>query len=398
MMTQRILRRLSLYGFAAGLILSLMNWSVRADHGQGGDQNEGGNNQGGDQNQGNEQNNVARTYHRINLVSNLPHVAILQDTNLVNAWGMSFSSTSPFWISDNGTGLATLYDVTYDSKGKVMVDKRALEVTIPPAGSGTPSGQVFAGGFDGEFFIFVSEDGTISGWHGGTTVAETLVAASDSNVYKGVTLAMAGAIPVLLAANFRNGTIDEYDATMPPGGQLTLMGQFHDPTAPAGYAPFNVMNLGGMVFVTFAKQDAAKHDDVAGRGNGLIDMFNPNNNTFTRFATGTGAGGTVRQINSPWGMAMSPSTFGIHANQLLVGNFGSGTIMSFDAMGQFMGLLRSSEDEAVAIDGLWGLAFGNGGNGGRPSTLYFTAGPDHESNGLFGSLDPVMEDENGDND
>jgi uncharacterized protein (TIGR03118 family) len=380
MTSQRILRRLSLYGFAAGFALSLMTWSARADQGQGGDQNQG--------------NGAARTYHQINLVSNLPHVAHLQDTDLVNAWGMSFSSSSPFWISDNGTGLSTLYDVTYDSKGKVMVDKRSLEVTIPPVGSGTPSGQVFAGGFDGEFFIFVSEDGTISGWRGVGTDAETLVPASDSNVYKGVALATAGGTPVLLAANFRNGTIDVYDATMPPGGLLTLMGQFQDSTAPAGYAPFNVMNLGGIVLVTFAKQDANKHDDVAGRGNGLIDMFDPENNTFTRFATGTDAGGTLSQINSPWGMAISPSTFGLHANQLLVGNFGSGTIMSFDSTGQFMGLLRSSEDEAVAIDGLWGLAFGNGGNAGRPSTLYFTAGPDHESNGLFGSLDPVMEDEN----
>ena len=248
------------------------------------------------------------------------------------------------------------------------------------------------GDFKGDLFIFASEDGTISGWRGtlGTT-AETLVTGNDANVYKGITPADGANGPVLLAANFRHGTIDAYDSTLAP------VGQFSDPQAPSGYAPFNVQNIMGMVFVTFAKQDAAKHDDDPGAGHGFIDTLDPKTGVFTRFATGSDAGGHLRQINSPWGMALAPSTFGKHAGHLLVGNFGSGTIMSFDPMtGGFSGLLKSTDDGPVTIDGLWALAFGNGGKAGRPQTLYFTAGPDGEKHGLFGSLDPVGDQEDDD--
>jgi uncharacterized protein (TIGR03118 family) len=334
-------------------------------------------------------------YRQTNLVSNLPGVALLQDTNLVNAWGMAFSATSPFWISDNGSGLSTLYAVTYDSNGVVQVAKQGLEVAIP--GDGTPSGQVFNGtsAFHTNLFIFSSEDGTISGWRGSLgTTAEVLVARSTA-VYKGITIATSNGAPILLAANFGEGTLDAY------GADLSLLAQFADPKAPAGYAPFNVQSLGGMVFVTFAKQDAEKHDDDAGPGRGLIDVFNPQTGTFHRFATGKAAGGKLKEINSPWGLALSPTNFGGHADQLLVGNFGSGTIMSFEADGEFRGLLEDCREKPIVIDGLWGLAFGNGGRGGRPGTLYFTAGPDGESNGLFGALDPVKEqkhDRHGDHD
>ena len=190
---------------------------------------------------------------------------------------------------------------------------------------------------------------------------------------------------MLLAPNFAEGTLDAYDHNLGPAVQ------YADPTAPAGYAPFNVQSLGGMVFVTFAKQDAAKHDDVPGRGHGLIDVFDLQTGTFHRFATGKDAGGKLKEIDSPWGLTLSPTNFGAHADQLLVGNFGSGTIMSFEADGKFQGLLEARHNRPVVIDGLWGLAFGNGGNAGRRGTLYFTAGPNGESNGLFGSLDPVPE-------
>jgi len=213
--------------------------------------------------------------------------------------------------------------------------------------------------------------------------------ARSNAVYKGITLITTPEGPVLLAANFREGTLDAY------GGNLALLAQYADPTAPAGYAPFNVQSLGGMVFVTFAKQDAAKHDDVAGPGHGLIDVFDPATGMFHRFATGSKAGGTLDEINSPWGLALSPTNFGGHADQLLVGNFGSGTIMSFEADGKFQGLLEGCHDRPVVIDGLWGLAFGNGGKAGRPGTLYFTAGPNGENNGLFGALDPVPEHKGG---
>jgi uncharacterized protein (TIGR03118 family) len=324
-------------------------------------------------------------YQQTNLVADLPGVALLQDTNLVNAWGIALSATSPFWISDNGSGLATVYAVTYDTNGTVQVAKQGLQPAIP--GEGTPTGQLFngTGAFHGDNFIFASEDGTISGWRGALGGAAEVLVARSNAVYKGITLLTTADGPVLLAANFREGTLDAYDTN------LTLLAQYADPKAHTGYAPFNVQSIAGMVFVTFAKQDAAKHDDVAGPGHGLIDVFDPATGMFHRFATGSKAGGTLDEINSPWGLALSPTNFGGHADQLLVGNFGSGTFMSFEADGKFRGLLERRNEKPVVIDGLWGLAFGNGGKAGRPGTLYFTAGPNGENNGLFGALDPVVE-------
>ena len=322
-------------------------------------------------------------YQQTNLVSDKAGVAMLLDTNLVNAWGISFGPNTPFWVSDNGRGLATLYVVTNDSSGMEHVSKRSLEVAIP--GDGTPTGQLFnnTAGFNQDLFLFVSEDGTISGWRPALgAAAETLVPGSPTNVYKGVTLAMDGSGPVLLAANFRQGKIDMFDA------ELNLLGEFGDMHAPAGYAPFNVQTIDGIVFVTFAKQDDTKHDDVAGPGNGLIDVFNPKTGTFHRLATGTDAGGKLKEINSPWGVAVAPGSFGKDGDELLVGNFGSGTIMSFDEKGRFRGLLRGMNEHPLVIDGLWALTFGNGTSAGSTDMLFFSAGPDGESHGLFGSITP----------
>jgi len=320
---------------------------------------------------------------QVNLVSDLPGIAALQDTNLVNAWGMSFSSGSPFWVSDNGTGKSTLYSVTNDSLGQSHVAKNSLVVTIP--GEGNPTGQLFngTGDFNEDVFIFASEDGTISGWRPALGTAAEVLATRPSAVYKGITLVPSVNRSVLLAANFAEGTIDAY------GTNLTLVGQFADPDAPEGYAPFNVQVIEGIVFVTFAKQDADKKDDVAGRGHGLLDTFDLQTGSFHRFATGSDAGGKLHLINSPWGVALAPSTFGEHAGQLLVGNFGSGTIMAFDADGRFRGLLEGVHHQPIVIDGLWALAFGNGRQAGTQDTLFFTAGPDEENHGLFGSLTPV---------
>ena len=324
-------------------------------------------------------------YRQVNLVSDLPGVAILQDTNLVNAWGISFGAATPFWVSDNGTGLSTLYAVTNDASGTTHVDKQGLQVSIP--GAGTVTGQVFnnVGGFNGDLFLFVSEDGTISGWRGALgTTAETLVPANANNVYKGVTLATTSNGPVLLAANFKNGTVDVY------GTNAALIGQFMDSKAPAGFAPFGIQAINNLVFVTFAKQDADKKDDVAGRGNGLIDVFNQNTGKFHRFATGSSAGGKLKEMNSPWGIALAPKSFVKGGAQLLVGNFGSGTIMSFNSDGDFRGLLQPEHGSAIVIDGLWALTFGNGTRAGDTAKLYFSAGPAGESHGLFGSLEAVQ--------
>jgi len=352
--------------------------TIRADHGKSQKQNR------------------LNKYQQINLVSDQAGVALLQDPDLVNAWGISSSPTSPFWVSDNETGKSTLYAVTYNALGQVSVTKQALFVNIP--GEGNPTGQLFnnTGAFNGDIFIFVSEDGTVSGWRPalGTspgTSAEILTTRAGA-VYKGVTLVTTSSGPRLLAANFSERTVDSYDTSM------NLI-QYSDPHAPAGYAPFNVQVLNGVVFVTFAKQDATKEDDVSGPGNGLIDLFNPENGRFMRFASGSHAGGHLSEINSPWGLAIAPGTFGKHAGELLVGNFGSGTIMGFELpSGEFKGLLKSPDGSPVTIDGLWALKFGNSGNNGRPSTLYFTAGPDDESHGLFGSLDPVQGNDRDDDD
>ena len=326
------------------------------------------------------------------LVSAQPGSALVLDTNLVNAWGVSFSPTSTFWVNDNGAGRATLDAVTNDSSGLPHVAKQGLEVTIP--GAGNPSGQVFNNttNFHGDAFLFVSEDGTISGWRGALGTAAEVLKTRPTAVYKGATLATPPSGTFLLAANFAEGTVDVYD------GNVNLVGQLSDPHAPAGYAPFNVQSLGGMIFVTFAQQDANKKDDVAGRGHGLVDVLDLSARTFHRFATGSAAGGHLKEIDSPWGLAVAPSTFGEHANQLLVGNFGSGTIMAFDEYGRFDGFLEGRTGRPVVIDGLWALTFGNGTRAGVPGTLYFSAGPDHESHGLFGSLEPVSRKDKSDRD
>lgn len=317
------------------------------------------------------------------LVSDLPGVAMLQDTNLVNAWGVSFSPTSPFWVSANETGKAVLYSVTNDSAGMTTVAKLSLEVSIP--GEGNVTGQVFNNttNFNGDAFLFVSEDGTVSGWRNALGASAEILATRSGAVYKGVTLASVKGVTFLLAANFSEATVDVYD------GLANLVGQLADPRTPTGYAPFNVQSVGGTIFVTFAKQDDDKEDDVAGPGNGFIDVLRLATGRFHRFATGSDAGGRLHAINSPWGVALAPESFGKHGGELLVGNFGSGTIMAFDDHGRFRGLLEDSSGQPLALEGLWALTFGNGGRGGVPGTLYFTAGPGDESHGVFGSVDAV---------
>jgi uncharacterized protein (TIGR03118 family) len=238
------------------------------------------------------------------------------------------------------------------------------------------------GSFNGDIFIFAGEDGTISGWRGALGTTAELLTSRSNAVYKGITLVTVNSKPLLLLANFGEGTVDVYDTNM----NLT---QYSDPKAPAGYAPFNVQNIHGFVFVTFAKQDDEKHDDVAGDGHGLIDVFNPRNGKFHRFATGSDAGGHLTAIDSPWGVALAPKNFGKHEDRLLVGNFGSGTIMTFEADGDFGGFLQDTNHQPIVINGLWGLTFGNGGKAGVSDALYFSAGLNGEADGLFGSIVPA---------
>jgi uncharacterized protein (TIGR03118 family) len=334
---------------------------------------------------------AATLYSQTNLVSDLSGIAAHQDGNLINPWGLDFGHGGPIWISNNGTATTSVYTGTGAS---------LFSVGVP----GAPTGVVFNGtsGFQvapgkKALFIFGSEDGTISAWNApapGTPPGDAVLKSSSSAaVYKGlaigtVPLGGLGEIPLLYAANFHSGQVDVY------GSDFSKIGSFTDNTVPTGYAPFNVQNIGGQLYVTFAQQDADQHDDVAGAGHGLIDVFSLDGTFVKRFAS-NGA------LNSPWGLAMAPGTgFGEFSGDLLVGNFGDGTINAFRPDGSFAGTLLGKDGKPLTIEGLWGLKFGDGAVGtlnGPADTLFFTAGiPDHpggelEGHGLFGSISAVPE-------
>ena len=322
-----------------------------------------------------------------NLVSDIPNLAAHTDPNLKNPWGMASSPTSPFWVSNNGSGNSTLYNTL----GEPFPVLNPLVVTIPPSPGGTPTGQVFNGGTGFELnptqparFIFATESGTIAGWNPATnaTNAVTKVDNSASGAsYKGLAIGSNAAGTFLYAANFASGAIDVFDSTF---AATTLSGAFTDPNLPSGYAAFNVQNLGGILYVTYAIR-GSDGDDVAGAGNGIVNAFDTNGNLLRR-VTGGGA------LNSPWGLELAPAGFGQFGGALLVGNFGDGVINAFNPLtGLFLGTLLDSANNAIVNDGLWGLRFGNGGNGGTLGTLYFTAGLNDEVNGLFGSLSVIPE-------
>jgi len=307
------------------------------------------------------------------------HPAQVEDKGLVNAWGMSFSPMSPFWVSSADGGNSGVYRVNPTTQATT---KEPLTVSIV----GNPTGQVFNGNtaaFHNDRFLFVSEDGTVSGWRGALgTTAETLVAGSAGNSYKGAAYATIGLNSYLYATNFSAGKIDVFKGD---GGSPTLTGNFTDPTVPAGYAPFNIQLLGSSLYVTYVKQTADKADEVAGAGLGMVDEFDLQGNLVGRVATG----GT---LNAPWGLAIAPGTFGSWAGALLVGNFGDGRINAFDASTHsFLGQVLADGGAPLEIDGLWAISPGNGIGAGSIQSLYFTAGPAEETHGLFGVLTLVPE-------
>ncbi len=333
---------------------------------------------------------AASSYVQHNLVSDIPGLADQTDPNLLNPWGMATAASSPFWISDNHAGVTTLYDGT----GQAFPAANPLVVQIPAPPSGTPpsapTGQVYnntgafllAGG-GSALFLFAAEDGTISGWNSndGSNAVMMVDNSGSGAVYKGLALGANSQGPLLYAANFHAGTIDVFDGNFSP---VTLNGQFQDPNLPPGFAPFNIQNINNQLYVTYAMQDDVQHDDVAGPGNGFINVFDMDGNFVQRLVSNG-------NLNSPWGMAIAPAQFGDFSNALLVGNFGDGTINAYDpASGNYLGTLQDSIGTAITIPGLWGLKVGNGGSGGDVNTLYFTAGiPGNgnlEDHGLFGRL------------
>jgi len=324
---------------------------------------------------------IARgSFRETDLVSNIPGRAQHLDPNLVNPWGISASSSSPMWVADNNAGVSTLYN----GAGNAI----PLVVTIPkPDGSdgGTPTGTVFngnAGAFNGDRFLFATEDGTIAGWNPAVSFTRARIEKDRSTVglgavYKGLAIGNNGVADHIYASNFRFGTIEVFDASY---NMVSLSGSFTDPGIPAGFAPFNIQNLGGVLYVTYALQKPDKHDDQSGPGLGFVDAYDLNGNLLRRVASGG-------SLNSPWGLAISPATFGNFHDNLLVGNFGDGRINAFSLRTDvFRGQLKSETNAPIDIPGLWGLRFGNGGQGASPNTLYFAAGINDEQDGLFGSI------------
>ena len=327
---------------------------------------------------------TAVEYQQTNLISDIAGVARITDPNLVNPWGQAASASSPLWVADNGADVSTLYRGGVKGSIPSIVP---LVVSIP---KGAPTGIVFNSTSDFVVhtrtgsapanFIFDSENGVISAWSGavsGTNAQAEFT--SKRAVYKGLALASAGGANYLYAANFRKARIDVFDAEFK---KVHLSGNFEDSQIPTGFAPFDVQLLGGELYVSYAEQDAKKHDDVAGPGNGFVDVYDTSGRLLRRLIA-------HGDLNSPWGLVLAPSSFGAFGGDLLVGNFGDGAIHAYDpTTGAPKGQLMNTDGNPILINGLWALRFGNG-TFATDGTLVFTAGIGDEGHGLLGEITPA---------
>jgi uncharacterized protein (TIGR03118 family) len=325
-------------------------------------------------------------YHQTNLVSDLPGLAQLTDPDLVNPWGLAAGPTTPAWVADNGTDKATIYPGFVNGS---PIQKAGLVVNIP---GGAPTGQVFnptpgfvvrSGAASGPaLFLFNSEAGLVTGWNPGvpppppSTQAQVGASVPDA-IYKGLAIATTPAGTFLYGADFHHGRIDVFDQGF---NRVHLSGSFADPAIPHGFAPFNIQELGGLLYVAYAKQDADAEDEVAGPALGFVDVYSTNGQLLRHLIQ-------HGQLNAPWGLVLAPAGFGRFSGALLVGNFGDGRINAYNpATGEFLGRLRHEDGSPIEIEGLWALRFGNGVTG-NPTTLLFTAGIDDEAHGLFGAIE-----------
>ena len=343
---------------------------------------------------------AGRSYVQTNLVSDIPGLAAHTDANLKNPWGTSVGPGTPIWVSDNHAGVTTLYDGTGNPQPRIV------SIPAPPsAGSGAvgaPTGQAFntfdptsadftisKDGVSGPaFFLFATEDGTIAGWNPNVDNANAVIAVDNSTAtdaagdvganYKGLALVSTPNGKFIYASSFRFGRVDVFDS------HFKLVNSFTDPTLPDGFAPFGIHNIGGKLYVTFAKQGPGKGDDDARPGNGFVDVFSPNGDLLQRLVS-------RGRLDSPWAVTLAPPTFGAFGGDILVGNFGNGRINAYDPVtGEFQGELSGPGGGPITIDGLWGLRFAPATPGATPNTLFFTAGLNHEADGLFGTLTPNM--------
>jgi uncharacterized protein (TIGR03118 family) len=355
------------------------------------------------------------TYAVTPLVADIAGNAAVLDTVLQNAWGVAFTpGASPFWVNDNVTGCSTLYagngttvplQVAIPLPGNIVpssachpVDPNHPPAITPAAPTGiiwNPSAAFLVPGTKlPALFIFATEDGTLSAWTGGLNPADNAVLAVDNSasptaadgaVYKGLVVGVNAKGVFLFATNFRAGTIDVFGPNGPNGlfTAATTDGGFKDPGIPLGYAPFGIANIGGDLFVTYAKQNPQRHDDVAGPGHGFVDVFDTDGHLLRRLAS-------RGPLDSPWGVARASYAFGRFSGDILVGNFGNGRINVFDEDGRFIDELHAADGKPLVIDRLWTLTLG-GGRASSSDTLYFTSGPNDETHGLFGTITPAVD-------
>ncbi|MGA3019567.1 MAG: TIGR03118 family protein [Bryobacteraceae bacterium] len=326
----------------------------------------------------------ANAYLVHNLTADQPGIADFTDPNLVNPWGIITTATSPFWVSDGGTGLSTVYS----SNGAPS----ATKPSVPPSAKGTtpstPTGIVAnaTGGFlvqgKAPSFIFVTADGTVSGWASSVSATQAQLMVDNSGtgaMYYGLAISATttNAAPLLYAANFASGNVDIFDTNYKP---VAMPGAFVDPSVPAGYAPFNIQNLGGNLYVMYAKQNAPKTFATSGAGLGYVAVFNLSGALVKHLASNG-------PLNAPWGVAIAPATFGTFANDVLIGNFGDGTINAFDPnTGNALGSLKDQNGNTITYPGLWGLIVGNGGSGGDANAVYLVAGGAGQNHGILASI------------
>jgi uncharacterized protein (TIGR03118 family) len=319
---------------------------------------------------------VAQGFLQTNLVSDISGLAPKFDPQLVNPWGIASSSTSPFWVADNGSGVSTLYNGSGTKQG--------LVVSIP---IGAPTGAVFnasgsyllSDGTTNPLFLFATQAGTIAAWKGVDGTTATTEAIEGGADYTGLALSGTGLDSKIYAADFAGGRIDVFDNLF----ELNTGGTFVDPSLPFQYSPFNIQNIGGNLFVSYALKDPITGDEEKGLGDGVVDEYDFSGTFLRRFATGG-------SLDAPWGFALAPAGFGVFANALMIGNFGNGTIHGYDVTtGDDLGAMEDADGNPIANSGLWGIRFGNGGSGGDVNTLYFSAGINDEKDGLLGSLASV---------
>jgi uncharacterized protein (TIGR03118 family) len=328
---------------------------------------------------------VTTKFAAVNLVSDGTPAAAHTDPNLVNAWGIAFNPTGFVWVANNASNTSTLYD------GNGVPQTLVVSIPAGSIGDAAPTGIVFNSTQDFKVsqngvtaaspFIFVGEEGTVSGWSPTVNrIAAITVVDNGLNgpVYKGLAISSYAGANYLYAADFRNNAIDVYNGSF---AKVTLPGSFRDPALPAGYAPFGIQAIGDRIYVAYAKQAASGTDEVKGAGLGVIDVFDTSGVLIKQLVTG-GA------LNAPWGMAVAPGNFGIFSNDLLVANFGDGKINAYNlSTGKLDGTIGKADGAPIVIDGLWGIAFGNGVNSQPVNALFFTAGPADEAHGLYGRID-----------